>query len=157
MTRAYARAPEGARAVGFVPKNWGESMTVAAALCPEGIVAPLLLEGAMTRATFEAYVEQILAPELRTGDLLIMDNLSAHKSPAVVSAIHATGAKLLFLPPYSPDFSPIELAWSKMKAGLRKFGARTRERLLAGVESALRAITPSDARGWFTHCGYSVP
>lgn len=157
MTRAYARAPEGARAVGFVPKNWGESMTVAAALAPEGILAPLLLEGPMTSAIFESYVEQFLVPELRPGDLVLMDNLRAHKTPAIRPLIESAGAKLLYLPPYSPDFSPIEPAWSKMKTTLRRLAARTRDRLLAAVEEALRAITPDDACGWFRHCGYSVP
>ena len=157
MAREYAWAPSNERAVGFVPKNWGQSMTVAAALSPDGIIAPLLLEGSMNGPTFHAYVEQFLAPELRSGDLVIMDNLGAHKPLGIRALIEATGARLLFLPPYSPDFSPIELAWSKMKAILRKLAARTRGQLLPAVARALRAISPEDARGWFGHCGYAVP
>ncbi len=157
MTRLYARAPIGARAVGFVPKNWGQSMTVAAAISTDGILAPLLLEGAMTACIFDAYVEQFLVTELRAGDVVIMDNLSAHKGPTIRERIEAVGARLFFLPPYSPDFSPIELAWSKMKATLRRLAARSREQLLLAVEHALRTITPEDARGWFRHCGYHVP
>ena len=157
MAREFAWAPSSERAVGFVPKNWGMSMTVAAALSPDGIIAPLLLEGSMNGPTFYAYIEQFLAPELRPGDLVIMDNLAAHKPLGIRALIEARGARLLFLPPYSPDFSPIELAWSKMKAMLRKLAARTREQLLPAVARALHAITPNDARGWFGHCGYRVP
>ena len=157
MTRAYGRAPAGVRAEGFVPKNWGDSTTLAAGLSPDGIVAPLILRGSMTSEVFEGYVEQFVVRELRPGDIVLVDNLSAHKRPVIAHLIEGAGARLVFLPPYSPDFSPIELAWSKVKALLRKAGARTVERLYAAVEDALRAITPADAAGWFRHCGYRVP
>lgn len=106
MTRLYARAPIGARAVGFVPKNWGQSMTIAAAISTDGILAPLLLEGAMTACIFDAYVEQFLVTELRAGDVVIMDNLPAHKVKGVRQAIESAGATLMYLPAYSPDFKP---------------------------------------------------
>jgi transposase len=157
MARTHARAPAGERAVAAVPKNWGDSMTVVAALCLDGIVAPMMLRGAMTARGFEAYVEQCLVPELREGDVVVMDNLAAHKRPEIGAAIAAANAKLLYLPPYSPDFSPIEPGWSKFKAVLRRVAARTSHLLEAAVGAALRAITPSDARGWFTHCGHRVP
>lgn len=157
MTRAYARAPAGERAVGAVPKNWGDSVTVVAGLTLDGIIAPMMLHGAMNARAFEAYVEQCLVPELREGDVVVMDNLAAHKRPVVHELITSAGAHLLYLPPYSPDFNPIEPSWSKFKAILRALGARTTNALLDGVRTALRAITPRDARGWFLHCGHSVP
>jgi transposase len=157
MTRSHGWAPSGGRAVGFVPKNWGESLTLAAGLSPDGIVAPLILRGSMTGEAFERYVEQFVAPELRPGDIVFLDNLGAHKRASVRSTIEATGAKLVYLPPYSPDLSPIENAWSKVKALLRRAGARTARRLYGAIAHALRAVTPEDARGWFRHCGYSVP
>lgn len=154
MARLYGRALGGARAPGAVPKNWGQTITLCAALTLEGIQAPLWLEGPMTGVTFLAWVEQFLTPTLRPGQVVLMDNLSAHKSAAVRSAIEATGAQLRFLPAYSPDLSPIELAWSKVKTLLRGAATRTLEELEAAVVRALRAITPQDARGWFQHDGY---
>ena len=157
MTRAYARAPSGERAVAAVPKNWGDSVTVVAALTLDGIIAPMMLQGAMNARAFEAYVEQCLVPELRTGDVVVMDNLASHKRPVVLDLIGRAGARALFLPPYSPDFNPIEPSWSKFKAILRARAARTKRTLQNGVRAALQAITPLDARGWFRHCGHSVP
>ena len=140
-----------------MPKNWGDSVTVVAGLTLDGIIAPMMLHGSMNARAFEAYVEQCLVPELRDGDVVVMDNLSAHKRPVVRELIERVGARVLFLPPYSPDFNPIEPSWSKFKAILRALAARTTEALLDGVRTALRAITPRDARGWFQHCGHSVP
>ena len=157
MTRSHARAPRGERAVDAVPKNWGDSLTVVAGLSLEGILAPMMLHGAMNARAFEAYIEQALAPVLRDGDLVVMDNLAAHKRPIIRDLIEAKGAKLLYLPPYSPDFNPIEPSWSKFKAVLRKLKARSTQTLYAAVTSALRAITPRDAIGWFQHCGHRVP
>jgi transposase len=157
MTRTYARAPSGERAVAAVPKNWGDSMTVVAGLTLDGIIAPMMLHGAMNARAFEAYVEQCLVPELSDGDVVVMDNLAAHKRPIVRDLIESAGARLLLLPPYSPDFNPIEPSWSKFKAILRALAARTTDTLQAGVRAALRAITPLDARGWFLHCGHRVP
>ena len=157
MTRSHARAPRGERAVDAVPKNWGDSLTVVAGLSLQGIVAPMMLDGAMNARAFEAYVEQALVPVLRKGDLVIMDNLAAHKRPIIAELIQAKGAELLYLPPYSPDFNPIEPSWSKFKAVLRKLKARSTQALYAGVAFALRTITPSDSKGWFRHCGHYVP
>jgi transposase len=157
MTRTYARAPSGERAVAAVPKNWGDSMTVVAALTLDGIIAPMMLHGAMNARAFEAYIEQCLVPELREGDVVVLDNLAAHKKPIVCELIERAGASVLYLPPYSPDFNPIEPSWSKFKSILRSLGARTVDALQHGVRLALRAITPTDARGWFEHCGHAVP
>jgi transposase len=154
MARSCARSVRGSRAVGHVPKNWGDSVTLCAGIALRGLVAPLYLHGSMTGEVFEAYVEQLLVPELRPGDVAVMDNLSVHKMVAVRKHIEQVGAQLLFLPPYSPDFSPIEPAWSKVKALLRRSAARTYDALLEAVTSALRAITKADAAGWFRLCGY---
>lgn len=156
MARLYARGPRGERVVGSVPKNWGDSVTVAACLTNEGIIAPFYRHGSMSGEWMEAYVEQVLGPELRDGDILVMDNLAAHKSAGVRKLVEACGAEILFLPPYSPDLNPIEQAWSKMKALLRKHSARTYDALLDGVASALRAITPQDASGFFRASGYAI-
>jgi transposase len=157
MARTHARAPSGDRAVAAVPKNWGDSMTVVAALTLDGIIAPMMLHGAMNARAFEAYVEQCLLPELREGDVVVMDNLAAHKKPIVGELLERVGARVLYLPPYSPDFNPIEPSWSKFKAILRSLAARTADTLQHAVHFALSAITPSDSRGWFGHCGHSVP
>jgi transposase len=157
MTRAYARAPIGERAVDAVPKNWGDNITVTAALTLEGIVAPMMLHGPMTARAFDAYVEQCLAPELCPGDVVVLDRLGAHRTSRVRDLIEARGARLVHLPGYSPDFNPIEHAWSKLKALLRKAGARTLRKLGRALRAALLAITPGDSHGWISHCGYRVP
>jgi transposase len=154
MARAYGRAPKGERVVGSLPKNWGDSVTVAACLTDTGIVAPFYRHGSMTGEWMTAYVEQVLCPELRDGDVVVMDNLGAHKSRSVRELIEARGGEILFLPPYSPDLNPIELAWSKMKAILRKIAARTYDALLDGVRQALMAISSRDAAAFFRACGY---
>lgn len=154
MARSCARAARGQRAHGHVPKNWGDSVTLCAGIALRGLIAPLYLHGSMTGEIFDAYVEQFLVPELRPDDIVVMDNLSVHKMVSVRAHIERAQARLLFLPPYSPDLSPIEPAWSKVKALLRRSAARTYDTLLDAVCSALRAVTPNDARGWFRHCGY---
>jgi transposase len=154
MTRAYARGPKGQRVVGSLPKNWGDSVTVAACLTDTGIVAPFYRHGSMNGDWMLAYVEQVLSLELRDGDIVVMDNLAAHKNARVRECIESHGAELLFLPPYSPDLNPIELAWSKMKALLRKVAARTYDALLEAVTNALRAITEQDAASYLGACGY---
>jgi transposase len=154
MTRAYARADRGARAVGHVPKNWGDSMTIAAGIGLRGLVAPLFMHGSMNGDVFEAYFEQFVVPELRGGDIVVLDNLGAHKLRSVAEMARAAGAELLFLPPYSPDLNPIELAWSKIKAILRSHAARTYEELESAVVAAMSAISVDDILGWFRHCGY---
>lgn len=156
MTRAYARAPRGQRAYGAAPKNWGDNITIAAVLGRRGILAPLMLRGGIDGDHFVAYILQFVVPELRPGQVLVLDNLSAHKAAAAREAVEACGAKLVFLPPYSPDLSPIERAWSKVKALLRKAAARSWEALLESVEQALRAVTSADAAGWFRHAGYNL-
>jgi transposase len=157
MTRTYARAPRGERAVGYVPKNWGESLTLSAGIALRGLIAPLRLVGSMTADVFEAYVEQFVCPELRAGDIVIVDNLSAHKRASLAGLVASVGASLKYLPPYSPDLSPIEPCWSKVKELIRAAAARTVEALDEAIVKALRAVSTTDARGWFGHCGYRVP
>ena len=114
----------------------------------------MIIEGSANAKVFEIYIEQILAPSLQKGQIVIMDNLSTHKGQKVREAIEARGCQLLFLPAYSPDFSPIEEAFSKVKATLRRVGARTHEALQEAIGQALLTVTTADASGWFTHCGY---
>jgi transposase len=154
MTPLYAYAPRGERAVGRVPRNYGSIMTLIASLSLSGMGPAFVLDGAADSAAFEIYIEHILAPSLRPGQIVVLDNLSIHLSPRVKQVIEACGCRLLFLPAYSPDFSPIEEAFSKLKAILRRQGARTREALQEAIALALDLITAQDARGWFTHCGY---
>ena len=157
MTSLYAYAPKGQRARGSVPRNYGAIMTVIASMSLTGMGPAFVLDGSADSAAFEIYVEQLLAPSLRKGQIVILDNLSIHLSPRVRAAIEARGCRLLFLPAYSPDFSPIEEAFSKLKAVLRRASARTREALQEAIATALTLITAQDALGWFTHCGYPPP
>jgi transposase len=157
MTPLYAYAPRGQRAVGKVPRNYGTIMTLIASLSLQGMGEALMLDGAADAASFEVYVEQLLAPSLRPGQIVILDNLSIHLGPKVKQAIEARGCRLLFLPAYSPDFSPIEEAFSKVKTFLRRQEARTRQALQEALAQVLDLITEADARGWFTHCGYPPP
>ena len=154
LTPLYAYAPRGERAIGKVPRNYGAIMTLIASISLDGMGPAFLLDGAADGTAFEIYVEQILAPSLHPGQIVILDNLSIHLSPRVKQAIEARGCRLLFLPAYSPDFSPIEEAFSKLKTVLRRAGARTREALQEAIATALDLITATDALGWFTHCGY---
>src|SRR5712691_5851824 len=154
LTPLYARAPKGKRASGSIPRNRGKNMTLIAALSRQGMTASMILDGAANGLAFEIYVEQVLAPSLTTGQIVVMDNLSIHKGVKVRNAIEARGCQLLFLPSYSPDLSPIEEAFSKLKAALRRASARTREALEEAICQALPLITAQDARGWFAHCGY---
>ncbi len=157
LTRLYARAPRGQRAQGSVPRNYGANMTLMASLSLQGMGQALVWEGSADAAAFESYIEQVLAPSLHSGQIVVMDNLSIHLGERVRQAIQARGCQLLFLPAYSPDFSPIEGAFSKLKAFLRRVGARTRDELFDAIAQALPTITPADALGWFTHCGYLPP
>jgi transposase len=154
LTPLYARAPRGERVRGSVPRNRGKNTTLIAALSLEGMGAALILEGSANTTAFELYIEQVLAPSLHAGQIVVMDNLQAHKSARVQQAIEAKGCQRLFLPGYSPDLSPIEEAFSKLKTALRRAGARTREALEAVISQALLTITAQDAQGWFQHCGY---
>jgi transposase len=156
MVRRYARAPKGERTYGSVPRNRGKNTTLVASLSLEGIGEAMAFEEATTKAVFETYVERLLAPSLKPGRVVVMDNLGAHKGDRVKELIEARGAILVFLPAYSPDFSPIEEAFSKIKALLKKAAARTREVLTEAIGQALQAVTAQDAEGWFAHCGYAV-
>jgi transposase len=154
LTPLYARAPKGHRAYGSVPRNRGTNTTLLASLSLTGVGACMIIEGAVNAQVFEAYVEQILAPSLSAGQIVVLDNLSAHKGARVRQLIEARGCELLFLPAYSPDYSPIEETFSKLKAFLRRVGARTHEALQEAIGQALQTVTAQDALGWFTHCGY---
>ena len=140
-----------------MPRNHGRNTTLVAALTPEGLHEPWLIEGAMTTETFEWYIREELAPRLRPGQVVVLDNLSAHKAASIREALTARGCDLLFLPPYSPDFTPIEQAFSKLKAILRGLGARTHEALVEALHGAVEAITPEDAAAWFAHAGHLLP
>lgn len=155
LTRLYARAPKGKRARGSIPRNRRKNVTVLASLSLSGIGETMIIEGAANAHIFEIYIEQILAPSLQKGQIVVMDNLSIHKGQKVRQLIEACECRLLFLPAYSPDFSPIEEAFSKIKAALRRAGARTHEALQQAIAQALLTVTASDALGWFRHCGYS--
>ena len=129
-------------------------MTVLGALSLEGMVEAMTIEGSTDGQVFSTFIEDVLVPALRPGQIVIMDNLSSHKVDGIQDAIEAVGARLEYLPPYSPDFSPIEKCWSKFKAILRAKAARTCEHLDQAITEAFDMITPQDARGWFAHCGY---
>jgi transposase len=156
MTRLYGRAPRGERAVGSAPQNYGANVTMLAALGSQGIEAVMTIDGATDAEVFRVYVEQVLRPTLRPGDIVIMDNLRAHKAAGIREAIEQAGTQVLYLPPYSPDLSPIEPCWSKLKTALRTAKARTREALEHAIAQALATITVSDAHSWFHHCGYAL-
>jgi transposase len=151
----YAWSRRGERALASVPRNWGANVTLLASMSAEGIGPCLAVEGPTTREVFEAYLERVLAPSLRPGQVIVMDNLSSHKGSRVRELIEERGCELMYLPPYSPDLlNPIEEAFAKLKALLRRAGARTREALIEAMGRALDAVTASDARGFFEHCGY---
>lgn len=154
MARMYGRAPKGERCRAPVPHGHWKTTTFVGGLRLDGIVAPMTLDGAMSGAAFAAYVEQVLAPTLTPGDIVVMDNLPAHKPAAVRHAIEAAGAALLFLPPYSPDFNPIEMAFAKIKTLLKKTAARTVQALWDAIRDAIDAVTSHDASSFFTACGY---
>jgi transposase len=155
MTRLYARAPKGKRAYGKVPRNRGKNTTLIAAITlEEGMGAPMTVEGATDSEAFEAYVEHFLAPTLREGQVVVLDGLGAHRPKKIRELVEARGADLVFLPSYSPELNPIEEAFSKVKALVRKEGARLSEALVEAIGRALAAVTPEDAAGWFAHAGY---
>jgi transposase len=156
MTRLYGRAPRGERVSGAVPQNYGANVTRLASLGSQGIEAMMTIEGATDTEVFRVYVEQVLRPTRHPGDIVSMDNLRAHKATGIREAMEQTGARLLFLPPYSPDLSPMERGWAKLKTYLRKAKARTREALDTAITQALRTITAIDAHGWFAYSGYAL-
>ncbi len=156
MSRRYGRAPIGERLVGTAPHGHWKTTTFIAALRADGLTAPLVIDGAVNGDLFEAYVRELLVPALRPGDVVIMDNLSSHKRAGVRQAIEAAGAQLRYLPPYSPDLNPIELAFAKLKGMLRKAGKRTVEELWTFLGEALDAFSPQECRRYLSHDGYSA-
>lgn len=156
LTPRYARAPRGERAYGAVPRNTPANTTLIASLTLDGMGPAMVLTGATDTAAFEVYVKQFLLPSVRRGQVVVLDNLSAHKSSRVEAMLNAHGCELWPLPAYSPDYSPIEEAFSKLKNGLRRAGARTAEQLLDAIAEGIETISPADADGYFTHCGYRV-
>jgi transposase len=154
LTRLCGRAPRGARVPGSAPQNYGQNVTMLGALSCTGLAAVMMVEGAADADVCRAYVHEVLCPTLRAGALVVADTLSAHQAAGVPEAIAATGARMLYLPPYSPDLNPIEPCWSKLKTFLRAAKARTRTALDAAVARALATVTEADARAWFAHCGY---
>jgi len=155
MTRLYGRAMAGQRAIDNTPSGHGHTTTMISSVRLDGSTACMVVDGATTKDIFEAYIEQILLPTLKAGDIVILDNLTAHKSRQVRKLIESVGAELWYLPAYSPDLNPIEKMWSKVKSILRTLKARTREALIESVAKALEMVTASDAKGWFESCGYT--
>lgn len=156
MTRGWARAARGERVTEAIPQGHWKILTTLGAMSVRGMEAVMTVESATDGDVFLAYLEQVLCPKLKPGDVLILDNLSAHKVAGVRPLIEAAGAVLLYLPPYSPDFNPIEKAWSKIKQSLRAAKARTAEALEQAIAEALKTITIENAVAWFRHCGYGV-
>jgi transposase len=154
MSRRYARAPRGKRAYGKVPRNYGKPTSLVGALAHDGLGAAMTVVGAIDTKAFALYIRDLLCPSLKPGQVVVLDNLSVHKALVVREHIEAVGCGLWFLPSYSPDLSPIELAFSKLKEALRKAAARTQATLDEAISKALELVTAEDALGWFRHCGY---
>ncbi len=157
MTRRRARAARGVRARGAVPRHRGPVTTLLAGLSLAGMSPAMTVEGGTTAAVFATYLERVLIPGLRPGQLVVVDNVGAHKPERMAELVAAAGCELVFLPAYSPDLSPVEEAFSKIKTRVKAVGARTRTALDAAIAAALDAVTPTDAAGWFTHAGYLSP
>jgi transposase len=156
MTRLRGRAARGQRVHASHPHGHWHTTTMISSIRFDGATACMTIDGATDTDVFHSYVERVLVPTLRTGDIVIMDNLAAHKSDKTEALIVAAGAEVRFLPPYSPDLNPIEKMWSKVKAILRRTKARDADALLAAIGAALEQVTAEDARGWFASCGYSI-
>ena len=154
--RRYGRALAGGRVRQGAPLHSGASVTVIGALTVKGLEAVMTVEGALNQEVFATYLDQVLGPTLAAGDVVVLDNLPVHKVAGMRQRIEAYGARMLFLPPYSPDFSPIENGWSKLKIWLRTAQARTREALSEALQTAVNWISAQDAQNWFAHCGYHV-
>jgi transposase len=157
LTRRYARAPRHQRAHGRIPKNHGTPTTLVAALTSNGFGPAMTRLGPIDTAAFRAYVQDLLAPSLRSGQIVLLDNLVAHKAADIVALIEARGARVLYLPPYSPDFNPIEPGFAKFKAALRRRGPRNQSALDGAIRETIDCVTPDDARGFIRHCGYHLP
>jgi transposase len=155
MARLYGRCPKNRRCVARVPHGHWQSSTFIAALRAESITAPFLIEGAVNAEVFTAYLAEVLCPELRRGDIVVLDNLSTHKIPSVGLLISACGATVRYLPPYSPDLNPIEMAFAKLKAHLRQAAARTLPELQGAVAQSLTSFNPTHCQGFFRHARYA--
>jgi transposase len=155
MTRLRGRSPKGERLVCHAPHGHWCTTTMISSVRLDGTTACMTIEGATNTEVFQAYVREVLVPSLCPGDIVVMDNLGAHKNELTLALIEQAGTEARFLPAYSPDLNPIEMMWSKVKALLRKAQARNHPDLLVAIASALNAVTPNDVLGWFTHCGYS--
>jgi len=156
LARRYARAPGGQRAHGIAPINWSHNVSLIGALSTTGVVAAMSVTGSTDTEVFCAYLREVLAPQLSEDDIVVMDNLSVHKVREVRRIIAARGAQVMYLPPYSPDLSPIEHCWSKVKTYLRSRAARSYEALDKALTEALSKVTVENAQSWFKHCGYRV-
>jgi transposase len=156
MTRLRGRAPRGRRLLAKSPHGHWRTTTMISSVRLDGSTACMTIEGATDTAVFQAYVREILGPSLRPGDIVVMDNLGAHKNEQTLALLAAAGATVRFLPAYSPDLNPIEMMWSKVKTLLRTAEARTAEELQRAIASALRQVRAQDAVGWFAACGYSI-
>jgi transposase len=154
MTRAYGRAARGERVNQSVPRNYGTGVTVIGSLGLRGMLAPLSLEGAVDAVAFDAYVSRMLVSQLRPKDVVLLDNLPVHQASQVEQAVAEVEAQVMWLPAYSPDFSPIEHCWSKVKTLVRGCQPRTPKELNGALSDALKAVTLDDIDGWFRHCGY---
>lgn len=156
MVRSHGRCPKGQRLLSAAPAGHWQTTTMIAAVGLDGVHAPWTLDGAIDGAAFLVYVEHVLVPTLQSGQIVVLDNLSSHKHPRVAELIESAGAEVWYLPPYSPDFNPIEEMWSKVKTVLRSLAARTFDGLVAAIGKALKRVTTSDLLGWFSHCGYAT-
>lgn len=156
LTRRYARAMGGERSAEAVPRNYGASTSMISTIGWRGVEATMTIEGSVDTVVFNAYCEQVLRPTLKVGDVIGLDNLGAHRASRIEEIAFRRGARVIWLPPYSPDFSPIELMWSKVKTYLKKVKARTQIELEKAIVAALQTITVSDCLNWFRHCGYEV-
>lgn len=156
LLRRYGRSRRGVRLRDHTPCGHWETHTIVAALRPDRLTAPAVFDGPIDNASFLAYVEQVLAPTLRRGDVVVLDNLAVHKQPEVRAAIEAAGAQIRFLPPYSPDFNPIEMAFAKLKAFLRAARPRSFDQVTALTAAALALFTPAECRNYVRHCGYRL-
>ena len=156
MIRLYGRGQKGERVLDYAPHGHWKTTTLVAAITCESAIAPMVLDGPMDRLAFEAYVEQVLIPELNTDAIVVMDNLSAHKSKTIQKLFDDVGIELHYQPPYSPDLNPIELMWSKVKNSLRTAKARTQDQLYTAIAKALEEISSEDTKGYFRHCGVAI-
>lgn len=156
LTRLYARAVGGERTTEAVPRNYGASTSMISTMGIAGAEATMLIEGSVDTLVFNAYCREVLRPTLKRGDVIVLDNLGAHRASQIAEITAECGATVLWLPPYSPDFSPIELMWSKVKTYLKAVKARTQDELEEAITAALKTITATDCLNWFRHCGYQV-